>query len=128
MSPFKNRHLLQATMNAISGLRVLFREKSAHRELAVLAFSCLVFFLTQDVYSVLLIILSIIMLSVEALNTAIETLSDEVSEGFRPRIKIAKDLGAAAVILVIMAYGVTLMVVGLKMFSFSLPASMPIRL
>lgn len=128
MSDFKNRHLIQASFHALSGLRVLLREKSAHRELLVLAFSLVAFFWTQDVYGVLLIILSIMMLSVEALNTAIETLSDEVNESFRPRIKAAKDLGAAAVVLVIVAYGVTLLMVGLKMFSSSLPAWMPIRL
>ena len=119
---FKNKNLLSASINAISGLRILLQEKSTHRELATLAFSVFLFLITHDVYGALLIILAILMLSAEAFNTAIEVLADEVNESFRPRIKVAKDLGAAAVVLVIAAYGVTLMVLGLKMFSSSLPA------
>ena len=115
-------------MNAISGLQTLLQETSAHRELAILVFSIFLFLFTQDVFGALLIILSILMLSAEAFNTAIEALADEVNESFRPRIKTAKDLGAAGVVLVIVAYGVTLMMVGLKMFSTFLPAWMPIRL
>lgn len=125
---FKNKDLFTASMNAISGLQILLREKSAHRELAILVFSVLVFLLTQDVYGALLLILSILMLSVEALNTAIEALADEVNESFRPRIKAAKDLGAAAVVLVIVAYGTTLLMLGLKMFSSYLPVWVPVRL
>lgn len=128
MSRYKNKNLFSASMNAISGLRILLQETSAHRELAILVFSVLIFVFTQDVFGALLIILSILMLSAEAFNTAIEALADEVNESFRPRIKTAKDLGAAGVVLVIVAYGVTLMMVGLKMFSTFLPAWMPIRL
>ncbi len=49
--------------------------------------------------SVLLIVL------VEAVNTAIERLSDHVSPGHDPTIKVVKDLGSAAVLIAIAIAG-----------------------
>ena len=48
----------------------------------------------------MLLLLSLLLLAVEALNTAIEVLCDHVTPEIHPMIKKAKDLGSAAIFIV----------------------------
>lgn len=92
-------HLIDATGYSIAGMVRLWRETAARQEL-ILGLVMLVLlaifgagagqFLTYGV-------LFALMLAVEALNTAIEVLTDRVSPEWSKAAKDAKDLGSLAV-------------------------------
>jgi diacylglycerol kinase (ATP) len=98
----KNKHLMQATQNAIAGLRVLFAEKAARRELALLVGTALLLLIQVNVYTLLIFALSWALLAVEAMNTAIEKLCDLYSTEYDLRIKSIKDVAAAAIFLILL--------------------------
>lgn len=58
-----------------------------------------------NVYTVLIAVLALILLAVEALNTAIEKLCDLITLEQHADIKKIKDLGAAAVLIILLAMG-----------------------
>jgi diacylglycerol kinase (ATP) len=96
--------LWQAWLSSVSGLAWAARhERAFQQELVVFIVALPASFLLADsawqrvalITSVLLIIL------VEAVNTAIERLSDHVSPGHNPTIKVVKDLGSTAVLIAI---------------------------
>jgi diacylglycerol kinase (ATP) len=100
--------LWRAWLSSVAGLAWAARHECAfQQELAVLAVALPASFLLADgawqrsvlIASVLLIVL------VEAVNTAIERLSDHVSPGHDPMIKVVKDLGSAAVLIAIAIAG-----------------------
>jgi diacylglycerol kinase (ATP) len=91
---------LRATVNTWNGLRAAARSEAAVREeLVALALAVpLSFFVASDNWKRLLLILVVLLtLAVELLNTAIEKLADVVSKGPHPAIKDIKDMGSAAV-------------------------------
>lgn len=93
------RHLLAATGYSAAGLRRLSRE-SAFRQEAALVLGLLV--LTALFGATLpeligLLVLGLVLIAVEALNTAIEVLVDHLSPDWSPWAKDAKDLGSLAV-------------------------------
>src|SRR3954464_15184547 len=96
----KNKDIFRATSHALDGLRELWLEKAARRELAVLLGALVLFGFFPDRYSFALLVLSFVLLAVESLNTAIETLCDHVTPEIHPAIKKAKDLGAAAIFII----------------------------
>lgn len=103
MTMIKNKNIFNASKNAVDGMRILLRERSAQRELLLLVVSIALFCYKPNVYTVLLTVLSFVLLAVEALNTAIEKMCDHMTPDLHPEIKIIKDLGAAAVLIIVLA-------------------------
>ena len=99
----KKRNIIHATINAVDGTKELILQKAARREL-VLALIAIGFFCYRpNVYTVLIAVLSLVLLAIEALNTAIEKTCDLITLEERPEIKKIKDLGAAAVMIIVLA-------------------------
>lgn len=96
----KNKNIFEATRNALSGLRVLLREKAAKRELVVLFASIALLIYDLNVYTILIFTLSCLLLSVEAINTAIELLCDLHTLEFDERIRSIKDVAATAIFII----------------------------
>ena len=101
----KNKNISDATVTAMNGLKELFKEKSVRRELLLIVIAIGFFCYKPNVYTVLIAVLSLVLLAVEALNTAIEKLCDLITTDHHPDIKIIKDLGAAAVLIILIAIG-----------------------
>ncbi len=87
----------------MNGLRVLFQEKAARRELLVAIPSLVLVILDQNIYFVLIFCLSFLLFAFEAINTAIEHLCDLYTKSYEPRIKSIKDVAATAIFLVLMS-------------------------
>lgn len=93
--------LLRAFANSWNGLRAAARSEQAVREeLVVLAVSVpLALFIGISVERALqLIIVILLVLSIELLNTAVEKLADRVTVEHDPLIGRVKDMGSAAVL------------------------------
>lgn len=100
---FKNKSLLQTTSNALNGLKILFSEKAAKRGTLLLTLTGFLFFISVNFYTVLIFTLSWGILALEAINTAIEMLSDIYTHTYDERIKKIKDLASASVLLMVLA-------------------------
>ncbi|MDE4063178.1 diacylglycerol kinase [Phaeobacter gallaeciensis] len=98
-------HFLAATRYSLAGFRCLLGEAAARQELALGAIGfVLVLSLGASLMQVATFaILFALLLAVEALNTAIEVLTDRISPGWSLEAKQAKDLGSLAVALLIIA-------------------------
>ena len=96
----KNGSLWNAARNSLDGLSELIKESAARREIFLIVACALVFGFMPGTYTLLLLLLSLLLLAVEALNTAIEVLCDHVTPEIHPMIKKAKDLGSAAIFIV----------------------------
>jgi diacylglycerol kinase (ATP) len=96
------RRIVRSFRFAFAGLRVLLWTQPntwVHVALAALALT-LSFLLRLSAAEFALVILTIgLVLAVEAVNTAIESVCDLVSPGYHPLVKRAKDLSAAAVLI-----------------------------
>ncbi|ABP34389.1 diacylglycerol kinase [Polynucleobacter asymbioticus] len=99
----KNKNLFAATSNAINGIKELIKENSAKRELFLVFIAIGFFCYKPNVYTVLIAVLSLVLLAVEALNTSIEKTCDLITLDEHPEIKKIKDLGAAAVMIIVLA-------------------------
>tara|TARA_B100001027_G_C16210531_1_gene304916 strand:- start:140 stop:487 length:348 start_codon:yes stop_codon:yes gene_type:complete len=108
---FKNRNIVGAFWCSIEGLKILFEEKAARRELLLFPLSVLYIILFQPavLFMVLLLVLPLLIISIEAINTAIEYICDEITMDESNKIKKAKDLGSAAIFLSLTAYGIVLL-------------------
>jgi diacylglycerol kinase (ATP) len=100
----KNQNLFQATTTALNGLRVLAREKAFWREIGLLLVATALLFVKPSVLSAALVIVAILMIAVEALNTAIEHLCDLIQPERDQRIKEIKDVAAAAIFVLTLLY------------------------
>jgi len=102
----KNHNIISALKCSIDGLKTLSSENSAIREYVLLIFSVLFIFIIKPTFilSLLLIILPILLLAVEAINTAIELICDEITKKKSKQIKKIKDLGSTSVLLILVAY------------------------
>ena len=98
----KKRNIIDATINAVDGIKELVLQKSARRELLLAALAIGFFCYRPNVYTVLIAVLSLILLAVEALNTAIEKICNLITLEEHPEIKKIKDLGAAAVMIIVL--------------------------
>lgn len=98
--PIKNGSLWNAARNSLDGLSGLARESAARREIFLIVACAMLFGFMPGPYTLLLLVLSLLLLAVEALNTAIEVLCDHVTPEIHPMIKKAKDLGSAAIFIV----------------------------
>ncbi|MBU3615638.1 diacylglycerol kinase [Polynucleobacter sp. JS-Polo-80-F4] len=101
----KKRNIIDVTMNAVDGIKELILQKAARRELLLVLIAIVFFCYRPNVYTVLIAVLSLVLLAVEALNTAIEKICDLISPEEHPEIKKIKDLGAAAVMIILVAIG-----------------------
>src|SRR4051794_21405436 len=94
------QRLWRAAMNSWNGLRAVARSEVPFRqELFVFIIAVpLAFVMASEAWRRLTLVLVIVLIMiVELLNTAIEKLSDRVSREQDPRIGLIKDLGSAAV-------------------------------
>ncbi|VDC33878.1 diacylglycerol kinase [Pseudogemmobacter humi] len=98
-------HILDAAGYSMAGLRRLLQEAAARLELAGIALGCLLFGICGADMTDWIVFagLSVAVLVVEALNTALEVLTDRISPEWSIEAKQAKDLGSAAVALTLMA-------------------------
>ncbi len=109
-------HVIDAAHYSLAGLKRLWRETAARLELAGAVLAAIGFLWRgADLWHwlVALFLLALIM-ATEALNTAIEVLTDHVSPEWSHMAKDAKDLGSLAVglMLVVSVVFVGLVVVG----------------
>jgi diacylglycerol kinase (ATP) len=104
--PPRLRRVLRSFSYAVEGLGTLLRTQPnfvVHVVAACLAVGLGVI-LRLDFRDMALVVLTIaLVLVVECVNTALETLCDLVSPGFHPLIRRAKDISAAAVLLAALA-------------------------
>jgi diacylglycerol kinase (ATP) len=100
-------HFFAAASYSIGGARRLWQESAFRQEALGLALLLGVFAVARASVAEFLglIILSLIVLAVEALNTAIEELVDNASPGWSEFAKHAKDMGSFAVMCVLVATG-----------------------
>ena len=99
---FHPKKYIHATLCALSGLCAAFRKESAF--VAEVIFAVIIlpipFWLdTSPVEKVLMIACIMLVLIVELINSAIESITDRVSTEQHPLSKDAKDMGGAAVLL-----------------------------
>jgi len=100
--------LLRATVNTWKGLIAATRSEEAFRqELVALVFAVpLAFVVADDSWKrVALIGVVLLLLAVEMLNTAIEKLADRLTTEHDPQIGRVKDMGSAAVGIVLLLAG-----------------------
>ena len=97
-------HLVDATGYSLAGLVRLMRETAARQELALglVLLGLLTLFGAAPGHYLGLAVLFALLLAVEALNTAIEELTDRVSPEWSQAAKNAKDLGSLAVGLLVL--------------------------
>lgn len=112
-------HFGRACSWSLAGLRTLIESEVAARmeiAAAVAGLAWIVWLGRPWTEIGIFVILCLATLAAEALNTAIETIVDEISPGRSAFAGRAKDLGSAAVFLMLTATG--LYVVGLTALSF----------
>lgn len=108
-SPYKSsgglRRILNALRYSLQGLRAAVKYEAAFRQELVLAALLIpsAFFLGRTTDEVFILIASVILvLVVELLNSAVEALADALSVETHPLLGRAKDLGSAAVMLMVL--------------------------
>lgn len=91
--------ILRATGYSMTGLKVAFRKEAAFRQLVLLNLVLQPIALTLDVTRAeraILMLVPLMSLAIELLNTAIENTVDRVSMDLHPLARDAKDMGSAA--------------------------------
>lgn len=100
-------HFFAAAGYSLAGLKRLTRE-SAFRQEALLILALLALFLgvgASPAEVLGLLVLALVLVAVEALNTAIEEIVDHISPGWSDAAKNAKDMGSFAVMCALVATG-----------------------
>jgi len=103
----------------MAGLRLLFRSELAARiELAVSAAALVWLLLIGATLGeiLVLVLLFCILMSVEALNTAVEVIVDRISPDYTEFAKAAKDLASFAVFCMLAAGGIYVVAITAKTF------------
>lgn len=118
----KNNNIISALKCSIDGFKTLSSEKSAIREYILIIFSVLFVFFVKPklILTLLLLILPILLLSIEALNTAIELICNEITKKKSTQIKKIKDLGSTSVLLALFAYKIILLISILEFFEIQI--------
>jgi diacylglycerol kinase (ATP) len=104
------KRLYLATINSWNGLKFAVRSEQAIREelVALLLAVPLAFIIgTSAVRRLELIVVVLLLIAVELLNTAIEKLSDRLTREIDPQIRDVKDMGSAAVLAALVIAGAT---------------------
>ncbi|CFN75102.1 diacylglycerol kinase [Bordetella pertussis] len=99
------RRILNALRYSLQGLKAAIKYEAAFRQELVLAILLVpaAFFLGRTTDEVFILIASVILVLVaELLNSAIEALADALSVETHPLLGRAKDLGSAAVMLMLL--------------------------
>ena len=103
------RHVVHATGYSMAGLRLLVRSELAARIEIAFSAAALVWLLLLGSSAgeiLILVLLFCILMSVEALNTAIEVVVDRISPDYTEFAKAAKDLASFAVFCLLSAGGI----------------------
>jgi diacylglycerol kinase (ATP) len=98
--------VFRATGHSAAGLRAAYRGESAFRQEFWLAAVLIpaAFWLGRDAWQIaLLVAVTLLVLIVELLNSAVEAVVDRISLELHPLSKLAKDYGSAAVALSLLA-------------------------
>jgi diacylglycerol kinase (ATP) len=100
-------HFFAAAGYSAGGARRLWREAAFRQELAGLAGLVVLFLIVGASVGELLglLLLGLMVLAIEALNTALEEVVDHISPGWSAFAKHAKDLGSFAVMCALVATG-----------------------
>ena len=117
-NPYKGKtgltRICNALLYSLSGLGAAFRHEQAFRQEVVLALILLSIALLLPVNPLgkaLMIASVLLVLIVELLNSALETVVDRVSLEIHPLAKRAKDMASAAVLLSLINWGVVWLLV-----------------
>ncbi|WP_376875017.1 diacylglycerol kinase [Albirhodobacter sp. R86504] len=104
------RHIFAAASYSSGGLRRLWAETAFRHEVLIGALMIPTYFAlgAQAIEFVIFAALFALLISVEALNTAIEVIIDRISPEWSEAGRQAKDLGSLAVMCVLIAHGVLL--------------------
>jgi diacylglycerol kinase (ATP) len=97
--------LLSATRYSLDGLKVLWLKEQSFRleaYLALIAVPTAIYMHIPGILKLLLILLLMLMLLVETINSALEAIVDRISLEIHAQSKIAKDMGSAAVSIVVL--------------------------
>jgi len=99
------RHMIGSTRYSLQGVGVLIRQMAARIEIAafLIALGILAVAGAELRHWIVVSVLFLILLAVEALNTAIEVIVDKISPERSDFARDSKDLGSAAVFLTILA-------------------------
>lgn len=97
------KKLFSNIKNSISGLKVACKENSFILELTLGIFLIpyLAFLDVEILLKLLILVTYIFLLSLEIINTAIEILCNKITQEYNTDIKKIKDLGSAAVFIVL---------------------------
>jgi diacylglycerol kinase (ATP) len=104
------KRLYLATINSWNGLKFAVRSEQAIREelVALLLAIPLAFIIgTTAARRLELIVVVLLLIAVELLNTAIEKLADRLTREIDPQIRDVKDMGSAAVLAALVIAGAT---------------------
>lgn len=111
----KDEHFLQRLQIAAFGLKAAFKEEANFRIQVLIAIVVLIFMMVLDVSAVeksILILTTLVVLSLELINSQIEKFLDIIEPSHHPRVKIIKDFSAGAVLLSVIGS----VVIGLLIF------------
>lgn len=99
MNYFSKR--LQSFIPAINGIRLVFKEANFKIHVTVFLMVLILSFLldVSKIEFIILLIFSCMVFCAEALNTSVEKLGDAITMDHDEHIKIAKDIGAGAVLI-----------------------------
>ncbi|MFK7968872.1 MAG: diacylglycerol kinase family protein [Bacteroidia bacterium] len=96
---------IQSFGHAFRGIAMLFKEEG-HARIHAIAVACIVglgFWLGLDAWEWCAILMCMgLVISLEAVNTAVERLADRVSKEKHPLLKDAKDVAAGAVLIAVL--------------------------
>lgn len=101
-------HLFAAAGYSIAGVQRLWAETAFRHELLGLPVVCAIFWaIAAPLWAFgVFVILWLLLIAVEALNTAVEAIVDHVSPNWSEAARDAKDLGSLAVMALLLANGV----------------------
>ncbi len=101
MTNFKNKNLYFTLKNSINGFIYLLNEKSIKRELMLLMIISSIAIYYPNFYTLLLLILTLVLIAVESINTAIENICDFLTKDVNLDIKKIKDICSFSVLIII---------------------------
>jgi diacylglycerol kinase (ATP) len=111
-------HIFDAASFSLSGFSRLSKETAFRLEFlwVVVGLTFLVFLQATLLQFVAFVVLALVLLAVEALNTAIEEIVDHISPDWSQTRKHAKDCGSVAVSFLLLAMAVLLLVIAYENF------------
>ena len=104
------KHVFAAASYSLGGIKCLWKEAAFRQEVLLYLLVIGIFFLIGATLAEYLIatILALVLIAIEALNTAIEEVVDHISPDWSEFARNAKDLGSFAVMCLLIANGLFL--------------------